>query len=135
MYRVHFIVGLLPAVLASACGSESGNDITPPTNRPPNSISIVPSAETKGSQAFSPGSLAVPVGATVHWYNDDRDASGGVYGGSGGTIHNVSADNATFVSGNLAPGRTFEHTFATAGTYNYHCSIHPAMTGTITVGP
>jgi plastocyanin len=134
MPRVHFSLGLLPAVLLSACGSD-GSSVTQPTNRPPNSISIVGSAETKGSQAFSPGSLTVPLGAVVRWYNDDRDASGGVYGGSGGTIHNVSDDNATFVSGNLAPGRTFEHAFATAGTYNYHCSIHPTMTGTLTVGP
>jgi plastocyanin len=135
MHRVQLIVGLLPAILASGCGSEDGNDITQPTNRPANSISIVPSAETKGSQAFSPGSITVPVGAVVHWYNDDRDASGGVYGGAGGTIHNVTADNATFVSGNLAPGRSFDHALATAGIYNYHCSIHPTMTGTITVGP
>jgi len=36
---------------------------------------------------------------------------------------------------NIGPGGNFQHTFATAGTYPYHCSIHSAMTGTITVNP
>ena len=39
------------------------------------------------------------------------------YGGSNGTIHTITADDLSFTSGNLTPGRTFEHTFATAGTY------------------
>jgi plastocyanin len=36
-------------------------------------------------------------------------------------------------SGNIGPGGNFQHTFATQGTFPYHCSIHSAMTGTITV--
>jgi len=69
----------------------------------------------------------------VRWYNDDNAAAGG-YGGSNGTIHTITADdNNSFLSRNIVPGSTFEHTFATAGTYAYHCSIHPAMKGTITV--
>src|SRR5262245_48550602 len=32
-------------------------------------------------------------------------------------------------SGNLPPGRVFQHTFANAGTFPYHCTIHAAMTG------
>ncbi|HTZ41834.1 MAG TPA: plastocyanin/azurin family copper-binding protein [Candidatus Omnitrophota bacterium] len=30
-------------------------------------------------------------------------------------------------------GGTYSHTFAAAGTYSYHCSIHPSMKGTIIV--
>jgi plastocyanin len=36
---------------------------------------------------------------------------------------------AELSSGNLAPGMVYQHTFANAGTYPYHCTIHAAMTG------
>jgi plastocyanin len=37
-------------------------------------------------------------------------------------------------SGNIAASvGIYSHTFAAAGTYPYHCSIHPAMTGLVTV--
>ena len=35
-------------------------------------------------------------------------------------------------SGNIATGQRYVHTFANAGAYGYHCTIHPSMTGTIT---
>jgi plastocyanin len=40
---------------------------------------------------------------------------------------------AAFDSGNLAPSATYQHTFATAGTFAYHCAIHTTMTGSVTV--
>jgi plastocyanin len=47
--------------------------------------------------------------------------------------HTVTANGGAFGSGTIAPGTSFTRTFATAGTFAYHCSIHPSMTGTITV--
>ena len=40
-------------------------------------------------------------------------------------------------SGTLAggSGATYVHTFATAGTYPYHCNFHSGMTATIIVDP
>ncbi|MPV87830.1 cupredoxin domain-containing protein [Georgenia ruanii] len=69
--------------------------------------------------AFAPASQTVAAGQTVTWTNDDS------------TDHTVTADDNSFDSGRLAPGKTFTHTFATAGTYAYHCAIHPNMTGTV----
>ena len=43
------------------------------------------------------------------------------------------ADNGEFDSGTLAQGDEFSETFGTAGTFAYHCTIHPSMTGTVTV--
>jgi plastocyanin len=40
-----------------------------------------------------------------------------------------------FSSGNISSGGTFSHTFTTAGSYPYTCTIHPSMVGTITVNP
>lgn len=135
MPRTPLLFSLLPALLL-ACGGDGGSDITQPGPRPVNSVSIVSGAETKGTAAYSPNPVTVPVNAVVRWYNDDTGASGGPYGGSSGTVHTVVADdNTSFVSPNIEPGRTFEHTFATAGSFNYHCNIHPTMKGTVTVTP
>jgi plastocyanin len=138
MSRVHVLSSILATGLLAACGGGEG-DLVQPGGRPPNSISIVSRAETKGSAAFAPNPTTVPVNGVVHWYNDDAAASGGQYGGSTGTIHSivadVTADDPSFLSGNIIPRATYEHTFATAGSYPYHCSIHPTMRGTITVTP
>ena len=34
---------------------------------------------------------------------------------------------AASTSGSLATGKTYSHTFDTAGTFAYHCGIHPTM--------
>jgi plastocyanin len=71
--------------------------------------------------SFQPGAMTVPVGATVTWTNTDS------------TEHTVTSDTAIFDSGALSQNGTFSHTFSSAGTFSYHCSIHTYMTGTITV--
>jgi plastocyanin len=38
-------------------------------------------------------------------------------------------------SGDFGPGGTFQHTFAAAGTYAYHCIHHSPMSGTVVVSP
>jgi plastocyanin len=71
--------------------------------------------------SFDPGTLTITAGTTVTWTN--RDNAG----------HTATADDASFNSGRLANGASFGQTFSTAGTYTYHCAIHPDMTGTIVV--
>lgn len=71
--------------------------------------------------AFAPASITVAVGASVAWTNNDSVA------------HTVTADDKSFDSGNLDRGKTFSFTFTKAGTYTYHCAIHPNMKGAIVV--
>jgi plastocyanin len=71
--------------------------------------------------AFSPATLTIKVGTTVTWTNKDS------------TTHTVISDNGVFQSGNMAPNATFTYTFNNAGTFPYHCSIHPSMKGTVVV--
>jgi plastocyanin len=72
-------------------------------------------------QAFDPASVTVSIGDSVTWTNAD------------GVAHTATADDASFDTGNIAAGGSDSITFATAGSFPYHCTIHPAMTGTITV--
>ncbi|WP_127127841.1 cupredoxin family copper-binding protein [Georgenia sp. SYP-B2076] len=71
--------------------------------------------------AFAPSPLTVAAGTTVTWTNQDR------------TAHTVTADDGSFDSGRIAPGATFQHTFAASGTVAYHCTIHPGMRATVVV--
>jgi len=71
--------------------------------------------------AFDAPSVEVAVGATVTWTNNDSAA------------HTVTADDGSFDSGSLATGATFSFTFTKAGTFTYHCAIHPKMIATIVV--
>lgn len=71
--------------------------------------------------AFDPAQLEIAAGTTVTWTN--REA----------IPHTVTASDATFDSGTLDEGGTFQHTFDTAGTFDYACAIHPGMTASVTV--
>lgn len=71
--------------------------------------------------AFSPAARSAKVGESVTWTNKD------------GTTHTVTADEGAFDAGSLAPGKSFSFTFDQAGTFAYHCKIHPRMTGKVTV--
>lgn len=85
--------------------------------------------------AFRPESLAVPVGTTVTWKQQDAGThtvtSGTVTQGPGDV---TTAPDGKFDSGNLATDATFQFTFDTAGTFPYFCQIHPAtMRGEVQV--
>jgi plastocyanin len=47
--------------------------------------------------------------------------------------HTFTATDGSFDSGNLDPGAQFTHVFTEAGEYPFLCSVHPTMTGTVTV--
>lgn len=70
---------------------------------------------------FVPEALTVKVGQTVTWKNADA------------VEHNIVSDDDVFTTGVLASGEEGTYTFTKAGTYAYHCSIHPEMTGSIVV--
>ena len=73
--------------------------------------------------AFAPAALAVAVGTTVAWHNDD------------GAPHAIAFADGAPASDLLLPGQGFARTFANAGRFDYVCSVHPYMRGTVTVGP
>jgi plastocyanin len=74
-------------------------------------------------KVFAPGRAQALVGDTVVWRNGDS------------TNHTVTADDASFDSGYIAPGGTFSRTFTKVGLYAYHCTIHKFMRGEVVVVP
>jgi plastocyanin len=75
-------------------------------------------------QTFFPTTLTVAPGTSVDFTN-----------GSGGT-HNVVFDSPPSAVADIPPhtSGTTARTFATAGTYNFHCDFHaPGMTGKVVV--
>jgi amicyanin len=72
--------------------------------------------------SFSPKIITVSVGATVVWTNHDD------------VPHVVaSGDNQFKRSPVIDTDQTFSHTFTSAGSYTYFCTIHPHMTGKVIV--
>jgi len=72
---------------------------------------------------FLPNTLTIRVGGSVTWVNRDGD------------VHSIAADDTpqTFKSAGLDTDDKFSFTFTKPGTYSYHCSVHPHMTGKIIV--
>ena len=87
-------------------------------------VSINPgSALNTTSTYFSPSTITVVIGVnnTVVWTNNDN------------VEHTVTATDNSFDSGLIEPGQSFSYTFTAPGTYNYYCTIHPWMRGTVIV--
>ena len=108
------------ACMAAGCSSS-----------PPPATPATPSAAAGGGNtitiknfAFTPQTLTVKTGTVVTWVNND------------GVTHTIASDAGSpgaFSSDPLSPGASSTFTFSQPGTYSYHCSIHPSMTGTVIV--
>ncbi|MDH5615431.1 MAG: cupredoxin domain-containing protein, partial [Acidimicrobiia bacterium] len=69
---------------------------------------------------FQPANATVSKGTTVRWRNRD------------GFNHTTTSNDGVWAA-TLFPDDRFSFTFSTPGTYAYICTIHPSMTGMITV--
>lgn len=100
---------------AAACGGSSYS--TGPGNPPPPNT-----VDALSSLAFSPSTLTVPSGTTVTFAFQ-------------GVAHNVTFTAATGVPADIpnTANASVQRTFATAGTFAYHCTIHAGMSGTVVV--
>lgn len=87
-----------------------------PANQNPATVSVL-----INNFAFSPSNLTVHKGDTVVWKNNDALA------------HTVTGDNGGPQSQSLNNGASYSYTFATIGTFAYHCSIHPNMKAVVQV--
>jgi plastocyanin len=104
-----------PQAQATSTPTVTGTETAPPeVTNAQNTASV----EIKGF-AFNPASITVKKGTTVTWKQQDS------------APHTITGTG--FESGNLAKGQAFSHTFNDAGTFDYHCSLHPSMKGKVIV--
>lgn len=85
-------------------------------------IQIPQDSGTKtASKTFSPQAALVKAGETITWTNSDS------------VPHTIDSRDGSISSGYVTKGQGFQHTFNEAGTYEYYCTLHPWMTGSIKV--
>ena len=104
-----------------ACSKNNSSNGYGNNNNNNNSNPATSNSITIDNMAFNSSSIAVKAGTTVTWTNNES------------ITHTVTADDASFDSGNMKQGDKFTHTFNTAGTFSYHCKYHSSMTGSVSV--
>lgn len=115
------LLALFAILMISFSCSKSSPDYSTGTTTTGGSTGPGPNEVFIQGMAFSPSSITVTAGTTITWTNKDAIS------------HTVTSNTNLFNSGNLASGKTFSFTFATAGTYPYYCSIHPSMVAAVNV--
>jgi plastocyanin len=128
---------LLPAclVLVAACGGTSSSPsqaasqpASVPASQPAGSDAAI-CTEADGSavtvniegNAYSPDPVTAGVGQAIGWTNADA------------VPHTATLDEGDCGTDTIEAGATLGLVFNEAGTYTYHCAVHPEMTGTIEI--
>jgi len=120
--RMRAITFAMLALTAAACGGDSGTTVTAPSSGSPGgpSVSIVSGATSLTTTAYSPNPQTISRGGSVTFINNDS------------APHTATA-SGTFDTGIISPGGRSTVTFQNAGSFNYRCTLHPGMVGTIVV--
>ena len=125
--RVPLTFGAIVALaLVTGCGG-GGSTASPTRGATQAAAAITCNASGSGTAvaianfAFNPASADVSANGFVTWSNSDT------------ATHTVTFDNGPDC-GTVAGGANTTAQFSAAGSYSYHCKIHPSMKGTIVVG-
>lgn len=110
------------ATTGSGTTAEAGDDSASGGNAPAASGDAVRSAKVEIVDfAYDPDPVTIEEGGKVIWQNEDS------------APHTATADDGSFDTGTLEEGKLKSESFKEAGTYEYVCSIHPDMHGTVEV--
>ena len=136
------VVALAATLLLVAACSSSGGTAAPSVGAPADTAA--PASEAPASEApaaaaceksaaggevevsiegfaFSPADITATAGQTITFTNGDS------------APHTATLDDGSCTTPNIANGASEGLTFNEAGTYPFHCAVHPDMKGTITV--
>jgi len=111
-----------PASSNSTSTSSSSNSSTTSSSASNNAPTATDKVDI-ANMAFSPADITVKKGTSVTWTNQDS------------IQHTVTENDGKSgpSSSPLDQGKSYSFTFNDTGTFNYHCSIHPEMIGSVTV--
>jgi plastocyanin len=126
------LASTLAFVACGATGSGSGGSTPPEASAPAASDGGATAAcevasgagdvsGTIAGNAFDPSEVSASVGQVVAFTNEDS------------VPHTFTLDDGSCDTGNLATGASGAIRFDAAGSYPFHCTVHPSMTGTVTV--
>jgi plastocyanin len=121
--KMTFRLGIVAGLIGLTIGCSSYSPATPSggTGATGTPVSIVRNASGLTNTAYAPNPIAIGVGETITWINNDSEA------------HTSAGDDGSWNSGTIAAGASFSRTFPSAGSFSYHCTIHPNMIGVVTV--
>lgn len=116
--------GYVALVIFLVVGCGGGQPSPPSAETPEPPMQGPVEVAMRGSQ-FQPAEITIAAGRTVVWTNHDS------------LPHTVTAGPRGNPSGlfdaQVEPGGEFSFTFAEPGSYEYYCSIHPGMDGSVVV--
>lgn len=117
----------MTAVMSAAYAQQPSGPI--PSGQPTFVVHIPANAYKQGNLHYDPLNIAVPIGTTVQFANDDPNQ---VHTVTSGTPGNATAGKL-FDSGVMNEGSAFLYTFNKVGDYSYYCKLHPWMIGSVSV--
>lgn len=96
-----------------------------------------PELNTPAEVWYDPPVIAISIGDTITWYNDDKEGhtvtSGEGSGRFGWMSDNFGTPDGLFDSERFMPGESWTYQFDDPGTFAYYCTIHPWMEGVVIV--
>ena len=129
--RLAVVLAALSLLALAACGDDDddsgGSAATTATTAAAGGAATTAAAGGAGATevikgiAFTEKEIHVGLGGQVVFDNQDS------------TTHTATADDGSFDTGNIAAGSKSTITFASAGTFAFHCKIHPSMKASVVV--
>ena len=123
--RRGWALALLALTLLAACGDGGNSDASDASDTNGSVATTVADGNEPGTvilkgNEYRPEKITVSVGEKVTWqWNDGKIA------------HDVNGGD--LFKSEIKDSGTFEHTFDKPGVFEYKCTVHPAMTGSVEV--
>ena len=118
-------------LLSSACSSSSSD-----TSKEAVTMTAEGAEVDTSLLAFTPDPVQIKKGQTVTWVAGDNIRHivvQGTYEVGGDKLRTTEEDDKTFELTLTKKGEKVSHTYDTAGTFTYFCTIHKGMNGTVVV--